>query len=270
MPDRLGSCGTGFQVQRNAPVRASNARTSPVAPTLELLSAMAEPTTIRSPMTAGGEVCSYSSPYDCLLRSSGTRSIYAALGRTPDRTCRSPRRARPCARRRRRRRCAATHGRARFRARILPVRHSAAHPVAEVAVALHTDIAHPALLAGDRIEREHLAERRGQIHHAVDDQRRGFERGGIAGLDASLAGLVLPGEREPADVRAIDLRQRRVAVAAGRAAVVRPVAGRGLGGIEPRRDTSRTRAAACFLSCSTSDLFMAQLCTRRVEVCRSG
>ena len=57
-----GSCGTGFQVQRNAPLRASNARTSPLAPTVELLSATAEPTTMRSPMIAGGEVCSYSSP----------------------------------------------------------------------------------------------------------------------------------------------------------------------------------------------------------------
>jgi hypothetical protein len=58
----LGSCGTGLQVQRNAPLRASKPRTSPLAPVVELLSATADPTTMKSLMTAGGEVCSYSSP----------------------------------------------------------------------------------------------------------------------------------------------------------------------------------------------------------------
>ena len=57
-----GSCGTGFQVQRSAPLRTSKARTSPLAPTVELLSAIAEPTTMRSLTMAGGDVCSYSSP----------------------------------------------------------------------------------------------------------------------------------------------------------------------------------------------------------------
>jgi hypothetical protein len=91
---------------------------------------------------------------------------------------------------------------------ITPVRHAAADPVAEASLALHLQVARPELPAGHRVQRDHLAERRRQVHAAVDDQRRGFERGGIAGLDAGLAGLVFPGELEPADVVAVDLRQR--------------------------------------------------------------
>ena len=44
-------------VELSAPVRASKARTSPLAGFARLLSAIDDPTTTRSPMTAGGEVC---------------------------------------------------------------------------------------------------------------------------------------------------------------------------------------------------------------------
>ena len=150
-----------------------------------------------------------------------------------------------------------------FRARILPVRHAAAHPVAEVAFALHADVAHPALLAADRVERDDLAERRGQIHHAVDDQRRGFERGGIAGLDAGFAGLVFPGERELAHVVAVDLRERRMPVAARRAAVVRPVAGGGLGGVGRDHRQGRQEPEQKFFHLDPRQVRRAQSCRMR-------
>src|SRR3954467_10957939 len=55
-----GSLGTGSQVQRRAPVRASKPRTSPLAASMLLLSATAEPTTTTPFTTVGGEVSSYS------------------------------------------------------------------------------------------------------------------------------------------------------------------------------------------------------------------
>ena len=141
----LGSCGTGFQVQRSAPVRASKARTSPLAPTVELLSAMAEPTTMRSLITAGGEVCSYSSPKDCVLRSPSIRSTVPPLPKPlqglPSRasSCTSRASITPMMTR-------ARAGRAGLGRRVLPERHAAIHPVAEVALALHLDFARPACL----------------------------------------------------------------------------------------------------------------------------
>ena len=53
-------CGTGSNVQRSAPVRASYARTSPLAASMRLLSATADPTTTTPATTVGGEVSSYS------------------------------------------------------------------------------------------------------------------------------------------------------------------------------------------------------------------
>ena len=53
-------CGTGSNVHRSAPVRASNPRTSPLAASIRLLSATAEPTTTTPSTTVGGEVSSYS------------------------------------------------------------------------------------------------------------------------------------------------------------------------------------------------------------------
>ena len=50
------SRGTGSQLQRSAPVRASNARTSPLAAFVRLLSATADPVTMSPLITAGGDV----------------------------------------------------------------------------------------------------------------------------------------------------------------------------------------------------------------------
>src|SRR5687767_7571189 len=52
------SCGMGSHVQSGAPVRALNARTSPLAGATSLLSAMADPVTTTSPTTTGGDVIS--------------------------------------------------------------------------------------------------------------------------------------------------------------------------------------------------------------------
>src|SRR6266571_1197640 len=48
--------GTGFQLHRSVPERASKARTTPAGMTARWLSSMADPTTTRSSITVGGEV----------------------------------------------------------------------------------------------------------------------------------------------------------------------------------------------------------------------
>src|SRR5438552_10808405 len=53
-------CGTGSNVHRRAPVRASYPRTSPLAASIRLLSATPEPTTTTPSTTVAGEVSSYS------------------------------------------------------------------------------------------------------------------------------------------------------------------------------------------------------------------
>ncbi len=52
------SC-SGSQLQRNAPVRASKPRTTPLGITARLLSSMAEPTMTTPSTTTGGEVMWY-------------------------------------------------------------------------------------------------------------------------------------------------------------------------------------------------------------------
>ena len=52
------SWGMGSNVHLSAPVRASNARTSPLAGARLVLSATAEPVMTRSPTIAGGDVTS--------------------------------------------------------------------------------------------------------------------------------------------------------------------------------------------------------------------
>src|SRR3954466_13111734 len=80
------SRGTGSHVHFNVPVRASNARTSPLAAFVRLLSATDEPVT-SSPFTiAGGEVSWYSAVSNGVLcrprrRLSVPRSANAAHGR---------------------------------------------------------------------------------------------------------------------------------------------------------------------------------------------
>ena len=53
-PVSLGEIESHFQ--RRAPVRASNARTTPPGMSARPLSSMDDPTTTRSSMTAGGDV----------------------------------------------------------------------------------------------------------------------------------------------------------------------------------------------------------------------
>src|SRR5437867_1206582 len=55
------SAGSGCHDQRSFPVRASNARTSPLGMVVRLLSMIADPMMTRPPRTAGGDVVSYSS-----------------------------------------------------------------------------------------------------------------------------------------------------------------------------------------------------------------
>jgi hypothetical protein len=52
--------GTGFQLQRSAPVRASNARTTPEGEMARWLSATVDPTMTRPLTIAGGDVTEYS------------------------------------------------------------------------------------------------------------------------------------------------------------------------------------------------------------------
>ena len=54
------SCGIVWNVQRSAPVRTSNARTSPGGASGRSVSAIEEPTAITSPTTVPGEVTLYS------------------------------------------------------------------------------------------------------------------------------------------------------------------------------------------------------------------
>src|SRR5271155_2320605 len=72
-----GSRGIGSHDQRSAPDRASNARTTPDGSSTCPLSPIAEPTTTRSSIIAGGEVSSYSPRYLSLsiLATPALRSI---------------------------------------------------------------------------------------------------------------------------------------------------------------------------------------------------
>src|SRR5882757_1923430 len=54
-----GFGGIGSQLQRSAPVRASNPRTTPEGMSARLLSSIAEPTITRLSITAGGDVMWY-------------------------------------------------------------------------------------------------------------------------------------------------------------------------------------------------------------------
>src|SRR4029077_4456245 len=56
----FADAGRGSHFQRNAPVRASKARTTPLGSSARLLSPIAEPTMTRSRRIAGGDVISYS------------------------------------------------------------------------------------------------------------------------------------------------------------------------------------------------------------------
>jgi hypothetical protein len=71
--------------------------------------------------------------------------------------------------------------------------------------------------ATGRIEREHLVMRGDEIHHAIDDQRRGLKAiGGITGLED-------PGGGEARDARGVDVIERAVTPGRLRAAIVGPI-----------------------------------------------
>ena len=72
----------------------------------------------------------------------------------------------------------------------------------------------PDAAAAAGVERVALV-RRGHVHDAVDDDRRDLQVAGVRDAEQ-------PRRRQPADGRLLDLRQRRVAVAAGIAVVGRP------------------------------------------------
>ncbi len=95
-----------------------------------------------------------------------------------------------------------------------------------------TGIEAPDRLAGLRIERDDSGKRRGQVHHAVDDDGRGLERAPRTSVLAvrNIAGVVFPRDLEPCDIAFVDLRQRRISLAAGIAAVMRPFGDRTVGG----------------------------------------
>src|SRR5947209_4531209 len=79
----------------------------------------------------------------------------------------------------------------------------------------------PERLAGPRVERHGVVERRGEVHDAVDHQRRGLE-----GADRA-AGLIHPARDERSDVLGVDLLRGRVAGVAVILAVREPVLGVG-------------------------------------------
>src|SRR5580698_11468841 len=92
----------------------------------------------------------------------------------------------------------------------------------------HCRIEHPQLLAGSRIEREHLAPRRGDVHDAVDDYRRRF-------LDAMRrVQVVVPCELQLTNISGVDLLQRTEALLVIRTPVGHPVTGLAVGRHEAR------------------------------------
>src|SRR5687767_8527766 len=70
-----GSWGIGCHVHRSAPVRASKARTSPLAGAGRELSAIDEPTITRSLTTTGGDVTWYAAGNAAGMRSPSRRPM---------------------------------------------------------------------------------------------------------------------------------------------------------------------------------------------------
>ena len=113
--------------------------------------------------------------------------------------------------------------------RVAPGRDAARRDLGVVARAIELDVVLPELRAGPGIERDDLVERRAEEQLALDEDRRGLERGFLVErrLRLERARAMRPGHPELRDVRPIDLRERRIAAAAGIIAVTRP---RGIGG----------------------------------------
>ena len=91
----------------------------------------------------------------------------------------------------------------------------------------------PLLLAGRRIEQRHLAEARRCEQTAADHQRHGAVEPGVVARQHVQRHFVVrraptPGDLEPAEVRAVDLSERRIAAGGVVAAVVLPLSVGGL------------------------------------------
>src|SRR5262249_21286296 len=97
-------------------------------------------------------------------------------------------------------------------------------PVSVLGAQLDDRIKRPALRTGLGIERDHAVERRREIQRAVDDEWRRLEAAPPPAVRAvgDVAGVEGPRNLQPRDVGPIDLRERRVAHAAGVMAVVGP------------------------------------------------
>ena len=81
----------------------------------------------------------------------------------------------------------------------------------------------PELFPGLRVERVDLADRTGRVHHAINNDGRGFEA-------ANRVGVVIPGEAEAVNRFRVDLRERRVMTLAEIAPGGKPFAGMLIGG----------------------------------------
>ena len=105
------------------------------------------------------------------------------------------------------------------------VDHVAARPTPDLSGDLGVVLPEP--LTGGGVDRVHFAPRRGEEHHAVDDDRRRF-------MTAIAAGVVVPRQAQLAHVLIVDLIERREALLAVGASVREPVAGFAVGGGDAR------------------------------------
>ena len=113
------------------------------------------------------------------------------------------------------------HGAPGFNVGVEPGRDAAVGEIAVPASRIDPRVVAPDLAPGRRLERHHLSERRADVHHVVDDDRRHLQRGLLGEIERRLACLIAPGDDELGHVVAGDARQRRESRAAGVAAVGR-------------------------------------------------
>ncbi len=125
-----------------------------------------------------------------------------------------------------------------------PGRDAAAGEIDVAHITRHLGIVRPALGAGHRIERDHSSQRRRQIERSFDIDRRRFERRrAAAGWLIRVTGVECPGGFKPPDVHTMDDGERRIALPARIAAVVRPFPIRHrLKGISKQRQEKDTRS----------------------------
>ena len=71
---------------------------------------------------------------------------------------------------------AAAAGRAGLQRAVDPCRHAAVREIAVAAFRIDSRVVPPDFASGRRLERHHLSERRADVHHVVDDDRRHLKR----------------------------------------------------------------------------------------------